>query len=699
MYSNSCGAAAATAGACVPNDKDCQRLITKESTQPLHDNDSVYSGFDIVKATQYGAFARVKELIELGHNVNQRDSETVTLLHWAAINNRKDIIRYFLDVGAEVDASGGELSATPLHWATRQGHLDAAVLLMNSGADPKLRDAEGCTCVHIAAQFGHTALVAYFVARGVSPDILDRNGMTPLMWSCWKVCTLDPTRLLLTLGANTNITDQTQGNTALHWAIFARNACAISTLILQSQASLNIPNHRGDTPLSMLQTQLGQVWIGTKVAEKIRENMSTLRSRNVIFRVLKDKRIRWWSMAATPFLLFYMTGMILGSSLQLLIKLFVLLCLYIGGNYLSNILYDDRLMHIMPLSIYLATKAWMYVTWLIYYMPVCSLLTNAAFLACSGVLWWSFLKSWKGDAGVVAAGQDVRFKTIIQLAEKGPGGFEPATFCSTCLIRRPIRSKHCSICNKCVARFDHHCPWVANCIGYKNHAHFLYYLTSLVIMCCWMIYGAARFYHSESLANQPAISLPTNSNSTSSQIMHVTPDWKQLLHQQQQQMEGQNRCRINAVDDPMIDVILAIARCEPWVAWVTANACLHLAWVFMLLVCQIYQISCLAMTANERMNRGRYSHFMSRGGRSPFTHGPLANLADFFECRCFGLFSPTNIDWHTTYNMDDLPQPTPPTTRKQRHKDASALDPVAGPSTRDNEPLLGRSADDGYQYV
>lgn len=74
--------------------------------------------------------------------------------------------------------------------------------------------------------------VAYFVARGVSPDLVDRSGMTPLMWAVWKICSLDPTRLLLTLGASPNLPDQ-QGNTALHWAILARNSTAISTLILQ----------------------------------------------------------------------------------------------------------------------------------------------------------------------------------------------------------------------------------------------------------------------------------------------------------------------------------------------------------------------------------------------------------------------------------------------------------------------------------
>lgn len=52
---------------------------------------------------------------------------------------------------------------------------------------------------------------------------------------------------------------------------------------------MNIPNHRGDTSLSMLQTQLGSLWIGAKVADKVKENISTSRSRNVLYRIAKDK--------------------------------------------------------------------------------------------------------------------------------------------------------------------------------------------------------------------------------------------------------------------------------------------------------------------------------------------------------------------------------------------------------------------------
>lgn len=77
---------------------------------------------------------------------------------------------------------------------------------MKAGADPSIRDAEGCECIHLASQFGHTAVLAYLIAKSIYIiDAFDGSGMTSLMWASWKVMTLDPVRLLLSLGANPNL--------------------------------------------------------------------------------------------------------------------------------------------------------------------------------------------------------------------------------------------------------------------------------------------------------------------------------------------------------------------------------------------------------------------------------------------------------------------------------------------------------------
>ena len=62
--------------------------------QPVGEDQSNY---DIVRAVQYGLIERVQELVEAGYDVNQMDRENVSLLHWAAINNRADIVRSVLN--------------------------------------------------------------------------------------------------------------------------------------------------------------------------------------------------------------------------------------------------------------------------------------------------------------------------------------------------------------------------------------------------------------------------------------------------------------------------------------------------------------------------------------------------------------------------------------------------------------------------
>lgn len=50
------------------------------------------------------------------------------------------------------------------------------------------------------------------------------------------------------------------------------------------------------------------------------------------------------------------------------------------------------------------------------------------------------------------------------------------SYCQKCHNPRPPRSHHCKICNKCTLKMDHHCPWVANCVGYYNQKNFYQFL-------------------------------------------------------------------------------------------------------------------------------------------------------------------------------------------------------------------------------
>ncbi|XP_071321774.1 palmitoyltransferase ZDHHC12-B isoform X4 [Trachinotus anak] len=57
-------------------------------------------------------------------------------------------------------------------------------------------------------------------------------------------------------------------------------------------------------------------------------------------------------------------------------------------------------------------------------------------------------------------------------------------------LQQPMRSKHCQTCQHCVRRYDHHCPWIENCVGERNHRWFVLYLAVQLLVLLWGLHIA-----------------------------------------------------------------------------------------------------------------------------------------------------------------------------------------------------------------
>ncbi|CAD8136518.1 unnamed protein product [Paramecium pentaurelia] len=66
-------------------------------------------------------------------------------------------------------------------------------------------------------------------------------------------------------------------------------------------------------------------------------------------------------------------------------------------------------------------------------------------------------------------------------------------YCSTCAIYRPARASHCPSCDNCVVRFDHHCPWIGQCIGRRNYVYFYFFIMSVSFMLIF-VFGTCVSY-------------------------------------------------------------------------------------------------------------------------------------------------------------------------------------------------------------
>lgn len=210
--------------------------------------------------THYLKIQVEKELLSLKEDeLNKQDNNGRSILYRAAEAGHENIVRQLLAKKDIIINFGNTIqSSQPLYAAIDNNHTEIALLLLNAGADPKVKSQLGKTYLHIAAQNNNPKLIEILVARGL--NINEKyDGNSPLTLAAYYRKT-KAALSLIKLGTNVNLplkSDEYADSTPLFLAVLAQDLQLVEAL-LSANANVNFPCkgfYEGMTPLHLASTR------------------------------------------------------------------------------------------------------------------------------------------------------------------------------------------------------------------------------------------------------------------------------------------------------------------------------------------------------------------------------------------------------------------------------------------------------------
>ena len=153
-------------------------------THVIRDDENESFTFDtaLLEASQSGNNEAVQFLLDLGVNVNNRNSAGRTALMLACVARHEDVVQTLLSAGAKVNIQDSA-GHTALIFVCVSGSLVIIRSLLSAKADQNLQNRNGNTAMHLACSMGNTELVNILVKFNANPVIPNSKGETAFMIS------------------------------------------------------------------------------------------------------------------------------------------------------------------------------------------------------------------------------------------------------------------------------------------------------------------------------------------------------------------------------------------------------------------------------------------------------------------------------------------------------------------------------------
>jgi ankyrin repeat protein len=193
----------------------------------------------------------VKLLLTNGSEVNSKNPNTDTPLHFAVINGDIKIVQMLLDRGANINAAN-QYCDTPLHNAVKSKKLETVELLLNQGAYVNARNISIETPLHLAVGKGSEEIIKLLLQHGAHVDCVCTSTFSESYMPLWFAVEEgheEVVQLLLEYGGNVNARDK-DGKTVLQFAVEKGHEKVVQRL-LEYGAKVDAQDKNGKTVLHL----------------------------------------------------------------------------------------------------------------------------------------------------------------------------------------------------------------------------------------------------------------------------------------------------------------------------------------------------------------------------------------------------------------------------------------------------------------